>query len=410
MSRLETNGYYALGVPVYVLVAAIEYALARRKGVQAYSFAVTVGNLMGGLGEVVIGLFIGPLLLGLYDFAFEHARLFHWAEGSWVPWVLAFLAGDLCYYVYHRASPRVGGLWAIHGVHHQSDEFNLSIALRNPWFSDFYSAIFYAPLPLLGVPPGHFFIAISAISFYAVTAHSRVFHRPGLYVLVNPATHIVHHAINPRYLNRNFGAMFTLWDRLFGTHVEVVPEDPPRLGTLSGYETHDGALAQFVLFRNIFAVARRANGLADKLRAFVYPPGWRPAGVPRPAITPPRGDEAIPLGTKLYVAWQFTLPVVFAMYVLWLRDGHPFWMQVASSAMILASCTTLGGILDGRADAGRHEAARLGAAALLGAALCDAPGYAAAGATVLHAAIGGALALLLLARVRGEPARVEALG
>ena len=396
MSRLETNGYYALGVPLYVVVAAIEYALARRKGIHAYTFAVTVGNLMAGLGEVVIGLFIGPLLLGLYDFGFEKIRLFQWPEGSWIPWVLAFFAGDFCYYWYHRAGHRISAFWAIHGVQHQSDEFNLSIALRNPWFSDFYSAIFYVPLPLLGVPPGHFFIAISAISFYAVTVHSRVFHRPGLWFLVTPKTHIVHHAINKRYLNKNYGAMFTLWDRLFGTHEEVIPEEPPRLGTTSGYETHDGALAQFVLFGNVFAIARQAGSLADKVRAFVMPPGWRPAGVPALRPRAPRGDSAIPLATKLYVALQFTLTVVFAMYVLWLRDEHPFWMHVASAAVVLWSCTTLGGLLDGRPAAEQVELLRLVVTVAFGLGLAAVPAYLAVGTGILAAGVAGAFWMLAL--------------
>ena len=172
VSRLETNGYYALGVPLYVALGAVELALARRKGITAYRFGDTVGNLSAGLGEVIIGLFLGPWLLALYDFGFTHIALVRWPEGSWIPWVLAFLAGDLCYYWYHRAGHTVAAFWAIHGVHHQTEQFNLSIAIRHPWFSDFYSAPFYVPLPLLGVPPTHFFIAITLISFYALTVHT----------------------------------------------------------------------------------------------------------------------------------------------------------------------------------------------------------------------------------------------
>lgn len=382
MTRLESSGYYALGVPAYVLVAAVEYALARRKGVPAYTLAVTVGNLVAGLGEVVIGLFLGPLLLGLYDFGFEHIRLFHWAEGSLVPWVLAFLAGDLCYYLYHRAGHRCAALWAIHGVHHQSDEFNLSIALRNPWFSDFYSAVFYIPLPLLGVPPTHFFVAISAISFYAVTVHSRVFHRPGFKVLVTPATHIVHHALNKRYLNKNYGAMFTLWDRLFGTHAEVTADEPPRLGTTFGYETHDGALAQFVLFRPVVRALLLARGWRERVRALFGPPGWQPDGARPPVPARPRSDPAIPLGTRLYVVAQLTATVVFALYILWLRDRHPLSFQLVGALAVLWSGTTLGGLLDGRPGAVRQQALQLVFTASLAAGLLATPAYAAVGVWV----------------------------
>jgi sterol desaturase/sphingolipid hydroxylase (fatty acid hydroxylase superfamily) len=93
---------------------------------------------------------------------------------------------------------------------------------------------FYVLLPLLGVPTVHFFVAISVISFYAVTIHSPIFRRPGFFVFVTPDTHVVHHAWNPPYRYRNFGAMFTLWDRLFGTHMEADAAAPLRIGTRTG--------------------------------------------------------------------------------------------------------------------------------------------------------------------------------
>jgi len=116
MGRLETNGYYALGVPFYLGIIGLELLLSRRKGLRTYGFADTIGSFSAGLGEIIIGIFLGPLLIGLYDFAFAHIALVHWPEGSLVPWVLAFLLGDLCYYWYHRAGHSVAVFWAIHGV------------------------------------------------------------------------------------------------------------------------------------------------------------------------------------------------------------------------------------------------------------------------------------------------------
>ncbi|MCA9540885.1 MAG: sterol desaturase family protein, partial [Myxococcales bacterium] len=258
MDRLETSGYYALGVPFYLLLIAVEWYRTRRLGLHAYRFADTIGNVSAGLGELIIGLFLGPWLIALYDFAYAHFALIHWPKGSIAQWVVAFLAADLGYYWYHRAGHRFGALWAIHGVHHQSEQFNFTIAMRHPWLSDTYSAVFYAPLPLLGVEPTVFFVSISAISFYALTVHTRLFHRPTLGIFVTPATHIVHHCRNPRYIGRNLGAMFILWDKLFGTYTEIVPEDPPDIGTPAGYQTHDGAKAQAIFFRDLWRAARQA--------------------------------------------------------------------------------------------------------------------------------------------------------
>lgn len=407
MSRLETNGYYALGAPLYVALGALELYLARRKGVRAYGFADTLGNVSAGLGEIVIGLFLGPWLIALYDFGFERLALVRWPEGSWIPWVLAFLLGDLCYYLYHRAGHSVGALWAIHGVHHQTEEFNLSIALRHPWLSDTYSAVFYVPLPLFGVPPTHFFVAITLISFYALSIHSNLLHRPAFYFFVTPRTHILHHARNPRYLNKNFGAMFTLWDRMFGTYAEPDPAEPPVLGTSYGYETHDGALSQWIFFRKLFQVARGARSLGDRVWAFFGPPGWRPKGVAPIRPVPARRDEAIPLATKVFAAVQLTSTTVFAMYVLWLRDNHPLWLLAAASVVILWSLSTIGGLLDGRPSAVRWELLRLAATGALGAVILAR--HAGAGALVAIGAAGSAAWLMIVrGRIEGStPAAPE---
>jgi sterol desaturase/sphingolipid hydroxylase (fatty acid hydroxylase superfamily) len=360
--RLDTNGYYALGLPLYAAIVAAELAVARWRRRRVYRFCDTVGNLSAGVGEVVLGLFLGPVLLALYDFGYEHFSVVRWREGSIesvVPWVLAFVLGDLCYYAYHRAGHRVALLWAIHGVHHQSEEMNVSVALRHPWLSDVYSAPFYAPLPLLGVPPAHFFVAISVISFYALTVHSRFFHRPSLGVFVTPATHIVHHARNPRYRGNNLGAMFSIWDKLFGTHVEVDPADPPVLGVADGYRTHDGARAQWLGFRDLFAAARQAKTVGDALGVCLRHPGWLPPGATRPRDPPARADAAVPRGTKAYVAVQMALTVAGAAWVLWLRERHSVAVLGCGALAILWSLASVGALLDGRRRAREIEALRV---------------------------------------------------
>src|SRR6478736_10504686 len=133
MPRLETSGYYALGVPAYFALIAIEYGLGRLRKQRVFGFADTISNLTAGFGELLLGLFLGPVLIGLYDFGYQHIALVHWPEGSLWPWLLAFVVSDLCYYWYHRAGHEIALLWTIHGVHHQSREFNVSVAMRHPW-------------------------------------------------------------------------------------------------------------------------------------------------------------------------------------------------------------------------------------------------------------------------------------
>jgi sterol desaturase/sphingolipid hydroxylase (fatty acid hydroxylase superfamily) len=338
--RLDVNAYYALGIPAYFLLMGWEWMRMKRRGQNVYGFADTIGNLSGGLGEITIGLLIGPLLIALYDFGYSHIALIHWPKGSWIPWILAFVLSDLCYYWYHRAGHVVPALWAIHGVHHQSENFNVTVAMRHPWLSDTYSAVFYIPLPLLGIPPTHFFFAISVISFYALSVHTRTLNRPAFGVFVTPATHIVHHARNPRYYGKNLGAMFSVWDKLFGTHTEVDPAEPPVIGGGSAYETHDGAKAQWIYWR-------------DLLRGRKSP------------VSHACSDTAIPIRVKVYVGLQFLLLAGGATVLLWNRDALPLTPLLVSIAAILWSTSALGGLLDGRPRAAVHEAVRLGVLAAL---------------------------------------------
>ena len=151
----DTSAWYALGIPVYLVLMGAEWLYGRRQRREVYGFADTLGNLSCGLGEVLIGLFLGPWLVGLYDWAFANMAIYHgWDQSGAhraLSWVVAFLAADFGYYVYHRCGHRVALLWCIHGVHHQSSRFNLTIAMRHPWLSDSYSAPFYALLPILGI-------------------------------------------------------------------------------------------------------------------------------------------------------------------------------------------------------------------------------------------------------------------
>ncbi|MGE0489176.1 MAG: sterol desaturase family protein [Vulcanimicrobiota bacterium] len=365
MEQLDVNAYYALGIPAYFLLIAWEVWATRRQGLKVYGFADTICNISGGMGEIMIGFFIGPYLFWLYAWAYDHFALIRWPDHSWVPWALALFGGDFCYYLYHRAGHAVACLWAIHGVHHQAEEMNVTVAMRHPWFSDLYSVFFYAPLPLLGIPPLHFFVCIAIISFYALLVHSRVFHRPGFYLLVTPATHIVHHATNPRYLGKNLGAMFTIWDRLFGTHVELDPDDPPVLGTRRGYETHSGARSQWIFFRDLLAAARQADNWRDRFWVFFGHPGWLPPGASLPATHPPPADREIGWLTKSYVMLQYVPMALFSLMIVAQRELFSAGLVAVVAVFYFWGLATLGGMLDGSRPARRWEAARLVTGALV---------------------------------------------
>src|SRR5690242_4194251 len=140
--------------------------VARRRGVRVHHLPDTFANIATGMGQVLFGVFTGAGLLLLYDQFQAYFALVTWPKHSPIPWILAFVGVDFCYYWFHRCSHAVAALWALHVVHHQSNEMNLSVALRQTYFSDFSALLFYWPLPLLGVPKEAFFLAVGGLSLY----------------------------------------------------------------------------------------------------------------------------------------------------------------------------------------------------------------------------------------------------
>lgn len=369
MKAMETTAYYAFGVPLYLLLIWIEARRARARGMPVLTLPESVGNLSAGLGTIVLGLFLGPALILLYDWAFRHVALVQWDAGSWQPWVLALVLADFGHYCHHRFDHRVAACWAVHGVHHQPEQMNYTVAMRHAWFSDLYSFPFYAILPLAGVPTMEFFIATTLLSVHALITHTEQFRFPGFGIFVTPQSHVLHHARNGPYIDKNFGAMLSIWDRMFGTYVKVDPRHAPQYGAMNGYETHDGVKSQWVLLRDLLRLARQAGSWRERLRVLFGRPGSAPRGAMLPARSPAIHTDSIARAVKLYVLAQFVLTLVLSLLVLIPRDDYAWQWQLAAALAILAALSTLGGLLDQRRGAWRAEALRCAATIGAGAVL-----------------------------------------
>jgi sterol desaturase/sphingolipid hydroxylase (fatty acid hydroxylase superfamily) len=337
--RLETSSYYALGVPLFGALMMGEAWLARRRGLRVYRLADDLGSLACGMGQLLVGIFIGPLILWLYAFGYE-LRVLTLPSNGVATWVFAFFGVDLCYYFYHRAGHRLALLWAVHGVHHQSESFNFAVALRQPYVSDLYAPFFYFPLPLLGVPEHAFFAAIALLSVNQVLLHTRVLPRRSFGIFNTPDLHELHHAKNAPYLGCNFGASLILWDRLFGTYVARDPLIAPVLGTPEGYATHDGVAAQWLGARVLLDHARTGSPLAALF------------GAPRVVRETPRArsSDAIPGAVRRRALVQFVVTTAVAIACLWGRAYVATWQLAIAVVLILASYRRCGRLLDGAVD------------------------------------------------------------
>lgn len=216
----------ALAIPFFFVMIGLELLVARWQGRQVYRFADAMTNLSCGISQQATAFAVKGASLGVYVLAFEHLRLTDLGQGPLV-WVATFLAVDFIYYWWHRFTHEVNIGWATHVVHHQSEEYNLAVALRQSLTSAISSAPFYLPLAILGVPPLVLAVCVALNTLYQFWIHTETVRSLGPleWVLNTPSHHRVHHAVNPRYLDRNYGGVLIVWDRLFGTF-EAETEQP----------------------------------------------------------------------------------------------------------------------------------------------------------------------------------------
>jgi len=188
-----------LSIPIFLAFIGGELLIARWRGRRLYHFADSIANLGNGIGEQVIQAFCIPITVGVYVAVYAHARL-QTLTPSLLTWTVLFFAVDFLYYAYHRASHRVNFLWAGHVVHHSSEEYNFSVALRQSWFGQQLTEwVFFLPLALAGFPPPMFLLIITLNTLYQFFIHTRLVGRLGPleWFMNTPSHHRVHHGVNP---------------------------------------------------------------------------------------------------------------------------------------------------------------------------------------------------------------------
>ncbi|MGN6151516.1 MAG: sterol desaturase family protein, partial [Lysobacteraceae bacterium] len=322
-----------------------------------------------GLGVLsqVVGAFAKLLTIGLYAWLLPRVALFDLpADSPWV-WLLALVLYDLCYYWLHRAGHEVGVLWAAHVVHHQSERYNLSTALRQTGSGVLLGWLFYVPLAVLGVPVEVFAVVAVIDLLYQFWIHTELVPKLGWFdrVFASPSNHRVHHAVNDRYLDRNYGGLFILWDRLFGTFAEEVDDDPPVFGTRAPLRSFNPLWANVEVYAALAKDARHARRWRDKLRVWLKPPGWRPADVaerfPKPAFDLTRREYDPPASRPMQAYALFHFALLLGLGTQFLSHAATLGgMQALGFAgFVTAGLCTLGALLENRAWGFALEAARL---------------------------------------------------
>ena len=365
----------ALAIPVFCALIGLEFAVDRVKRTRYYHLADAINSLSCGVVSTGMRVFFGFLGLFLYQWVLRHWALVHLTAGYWGTWVFAFVLYDLCYYWHHRCGHTVGIFWAAHVVHHQSEEFNLTTALRQPGTGSFLGWIFYLPLALSGVPMAVFLLVGVAQLFYQFWPHTQMIGRLGFLDrwIQTPSNHRVHHAQNDIYLDKNYVGVFLIWDRLFGTFQEELDEEPCIYGIRGQLKSWNPVWANLHYYVAMARNSWRARRWLDKIKVWIASPGWLPADVaarfPKPAYDP-RTDfmKYDPPRSALLSAYglvQFAALIAANSHFLALLPKQAAVWNVAYFLFIMLTLVTLGGVLENRREFLIAEAGRLTATAIV---------------------------------------------
>ncbi len=356
-----------LATPIFFLLIFIEWLAGGLRGRNTYRMNDAVNSIGLGIISQVIGVFAKLLQVGLYALTVQHATLFALPADNPAVWLAALLGYDFCYYWLHRMGHEVNILWAAHVVHHQSEAYNLSTALRQTGSGALLGWLFYLPLAIAGVPVS-VFVAVALIDLlYQFWVHTQQIGKLGWFdrVFVSPSNHRAHHGVNDRYLDRNYGGILILWDRLFGTFVEEDDADPVVYGTRSPLRSWNPVWANLEVYHALWLDAWHARNWIDKLRVWFARPGWRPADVaerfPKPDfdIARPLFNPVVSKSTLIYCVLHFVIVLLVTTHFLAVGPTLPFATGGWYAFWLLASLWTVGGLMEGRETYRFAEALRL---------------------------------------------------
>ncbi|HTD03215.1 sterol desaturase family protein [Undibacterium sp.] len=362
-----------LASPVFFLLIAIELIVGIKRRRYTYRVSDTLNSLSLGVMSQIVGVFLKVLAVGIYAWVYAHWSLFKLPAGSVWVWVSGLLLYDFMYYWLHRMGHETAVLWAAHVVHHQSEEYNLSTALRQTSTGSLLGWIFYLPLALLGYPVEVFIVIALIDLLYQFWVHTQQIGKLGWFdhVFVSPSNHRVHHAVNDIYLDKNYGGILILWDRLFGTFIDEMDEHPVVYGTRSPLRSWNPLWANLEVYKAVALDAWRARRWIDKLQIWFRPPGWRPADVaaayPSPAfdIHRPRYDPPLSGARMWYCLVQFVLILQVTTHFLNAYKDVSLTAGLAYAVWLVAGLWIVGGLMEQRRPYLQLEIGRLLATLLL---------------------------------------------
>jgi sterol desaturase/sphingolipid hydroxylase (fatty acid hydroxylase superfamily) len=357
--------YIALSIPIFFILIAVELVYTFYKKLNYYRINDSIANLSQGIGSQLVGIFLKTVTFFGYMYIYEHWRLLSFSNTFWT-WLILFMGVDFFYYWFHRYSHQINALWAAHIVHHQSEEYNLTVALRQSWFQSGFSWIFYLPLAFVGFEPIMFLTVSAFNTLYQFWIHTRAIDKMGPleWILNTPSHHRVHHGSNPKYIDKNHAGTLIIWDRLFGTFQKV--EEEVVYGITSPLASWNPLWANFHYWVELFTTFKNTNGLKEKLSVFFNSPGWFPESMggrqyPKEIDmnTYVKYSPAYESKFNAYIFFQFVFSLAIASGLLFNASKLSTIQLVSNCVLVMLSLTSYGALMEKKKWANTNEFIRL---------------------------------------------------
>lgn len=347
--------WLAFAVPLFLFFMGLEYLIAKRQGKSFFRFNNSVANINVGIAERLLDTFTTGAFYFVYDYLHRHYALLDIRATGW-GWLALLIATDFVWYWYHRLAHEINVFWAVHVVHHQSEDFNYTVSARITVFQAVVRTGFWAILPIVGFPAEMITGVLLLHGLYPFFIHTRTVGKLGWleYVFVTPSHHRVHHASNPQYLDKNYGDMFIIWDKLFGTFAEE--QEEPVYGLTKQLDSHSFLWQHFHGWLEVFVAIRQIPGLRAKLAVLF----GRPDTVD-PAIRVKLEQQFLSASAaersavhnnsrrfRGYVGGQLAGALVILFVFLLIERSVPAYLQLLTSLFILLTVINCGALLEQR--------------------------------------------------------------
>jgi alkylglycerol monooxygenase len=342
--------WMAFALPLFLLLMLLEFLVARKKKLPYFKLHNSIANISIGIAERLADVFVTGVFFFVYKYLHQHFGVFN-IRPSVVLWVTLLIFTDFIWYWYHRLAHEINILWAAHVVHHQSEDFNYTVSARITVFQAFIRTGFWAILPILGFPPAMIISMLLVHGIYPFFIHTRLIGKLGLleYVLVTPSHHRVHHASNERYMDKNYGDVFIIWDKLFGTFQKEEDDEEIEYGLNKPLNSYSFLWQHFHFYIELWFALKEAKGFKQKWQTlFGKPLNFNDSarGKAEKAFNIYQRHSVLTAPLNKYVLWQIGIAVAVLFLFLLLINYISVYQQVLFTGALLLTLINCGAIME----------------------------------------------------------------